>query len=52
MTLVEAEAANCKIVSTDVGVANEVGAIISEHNKDDLAKKIMTVLSSIKTRFE
>lgn len=47
MTLVEAEAANCKIVSTDVGVANEVGAIISEHNKDDLAKKIMIVLSSI-----
>ncbi len=45
MTLVEAEAAGAKIVSTDVGVAREIGAIIAEHDKKDLAQKVMGAIS-------
>jgi glycosyltransferase involved in cell wall biosynthesis len=41
MTLVEANAANCKIVSTDVGVAREAGAIIVEYNTEDVAKAVI-----------
>lgn len=44
MTLVEAQSAGSKIVSTDVGVAKEVGALIVEYDRDDVAKKIMTIL--------
>ncbi len=41
MTLVEAQAADCKIVSTDVGVAKEAGAQIADWSKDDVAAKIV-----------
>lgn len=44
MTLVEAQAASCKIVSTDVGVANEVGAIIVDWTKEDVARGIIDAL--------
>ncbi len=44
MTLVEAHAAGCKIVSTDVGVAREVGAIISEWDEKDLGDKLISTL--------
>jgi len=39
MTLVEAQAAGLKILSTDVGIANEVGAIII-NSSDDIVKNI------------
>ncbi len=38
MTLVEAHAAGAKIVSTDVGVAREVGASITHFDKKEIAK--------------
>ncbi len=41
MTMVEARAAGCKIVSTDVGVASEVGAQIVDWSKDDVTAKIV-----------
>ncbi len=44
MTLVEAQAACCKIVSTDVGVAREVGARIVGWNTDDVARGIVETL--------
>jgi glycosyltransferase involved in cell wall biosynthesis len=47
MTLVEAEAAGSKIVSTDVGVADEVGASIVEHDSVDIAKKVVEVFSKV-----
>ncbi len=40
MSLVEAQAAGCKIVSTDVGVAGEVGAIIVEPESERVAEAI------------
>jgi glycosyltransferase involved in cell wall biosynthesis len=47
MTLVEAEAAGSKIVSTDVGVANEVGALIVEHDSSNVAKRVVEVFSKV-----
>lgn len=44
MTLVEARAAGCKIISTDVGVAREVGTIISSFDSRDLAAIILNVI--------
>ncbi len=44
MTLVEAQASGCKIVSTDVGVAREVGAVIAENNPTSVAEKIISCL--------
>ncbi|MFH1170787.1 MAG: glycosyltransferase [Candidatus Vogelbacteria bacterium] len=44
MTLVEAQVAGCRIVSTDVGVAREVGAKIVEHNRLILAKEMTKLL--------
>ncbi|MEK7641466.1 MAG: glycosyltransferase [Patescibacteria group bacterium] len=44
MTLVEAHAAGCPIVSTDVGVAKEVGAIIAAWDESDVADKVASVL--------
>lgn len=44
MTLVEAKAAGCKIVSTDIGVADEVGAAIVDWNPERIAEKIQGIL--------
>jgi glycosyltransferase involved in cell wall biosynthesis len=44
MTLVEAHAAGCKIVSTDVGVAGEEGAQIVEYSPAAVARGITSVL--------
>lgn len=44
LTLVEARAADCPIVSTDVGVAREMGAEIVSFEIKDLALKIITKL--------
>lgn len=44
MTLVEAHAAGCKIVSTNVGIAPEVGVILVEHEVKDVAAKIIGIL--------
>jgi glycosyltransferase involved in cell wall biosynthesis len=41
MTLAEAKAAGTKIVSTDVGIAKEAGAIIAVWKADDVADKIV-----------
>ena len=41
MTLVEAQAAGCKIVSTDVGVAKEVGAKIAGQDGFSIAKSLI-----------
>jgi glycosyltransferase involved in cell wall biosynthesis len=45
MTLVEAHAAGCKIVSTDVGVARELGATITSYEADEVANKILEILN-------
>lgn len=44
MTLVEAHAAGCKVVSTDVGVAREVGAEIVGWDKESVAEGIVKSL--------
>jgi len=44
MTLVEARAAGAKVVSTDVGVANEIGASIVGHDTADIARGIKACL--------
>ncbi len=41
LTLVEAQAAGCKIVSTDVGVAKELGAIITPYDATKLSRIIL-----------
>ena len=41
MALVEAKAAGCKIISTDVGVAKEVGAVIVGYNDTEVADAII-----------
>jgi glycosyltransferase involved in cell wall biosynthesis len=46
MTLVEAEAAGCPVISTDVGIAKRVGAIIVENDSDDVADKIVKVIQN------
>lgn len=44
MTLVEAVAANCPVVSTDVGVAAELGAVITSFDPEDVSQKIIEIL--------
>src|SRR3989344_3338129 len=41
MTLVEAQATGCPIISTDVGVAREVGARIIDHDSLSVAKTVI-----------
>jgi len=45
LTFVEAKAAGCLIVSTDVGVAREMGANIVEWNKESVARGIIGIIS-------
>ncbi len=45
LTLMEAKLSGAKIISTDVGIAREVGAEIVLHDHFDLSKKIKAVLS-------
>lgn len=45
MTLVEAESAGCKIISTDVGVAGEVGATITSFDARNLSCKVAKVFN-------
>ena len=45
MTLVEARAAGCKVVSTDVGVAREVGAKIIPYDSEQIAAAICDMIS-------
>lgn len=47
MTLAEAHAANCPIVSTDVGIAREVNAVISAFSEDDMVKKVIAILDGM-----
>ncbi|MDQ2933187.1 MAG: glycosyltransferase family 4 protein [bacterium] len=47
MTLVEAQAAGCVIVSTAVGVAEEVGAHIVGWDTEEIAEEINQVLESL-----
>ena len=44
MTFVEAKAAGCKIVSTDVGIAPETEAILVEHEVGDVAQRVLQIL--------
>lgn len=44
MTLVEAHAAGAKIISTDVGVAREIGANITHFDEKEIAKAITEAL--------
>jgi glycosyltransferase involved in cell wall biosynthesis len=47
MSLVEANACNAKIVTTDVGVAGDIGAHIVKWDRKDVAEKIMEVLGNV-----
>ena len=47
MALVEAKAAGCLVISTDVGIANEVGATIINFDESDVAEKIIKILKSV-----
>ncbi len=40
----EAEATGCKIISTDVGIAKDVGAVIATWDERDIADKIIKLL--------
>ena len=42
MALVEAQVAGCKIVSTDVGIAGEVGAVIVEPESENIAAAVVS----------
>jgi len=44
MTLVEAKSAGCLVVSTDVGVAREIGAVITSFDFADVARAILSAL--------
>ena len=44
MTLVEAQAAGCQIVSTDVGVAMEFGARVAGWDEKEVAKAVVSAL--------
>jgi glycosyltransferase involved in cell wall biosynthesis len=46
MVLAEARAAGTRIVSTDVGVAKEMGAVIADWSVDDVAEKIVYSLGT------
>ncbi len=48
LTLVEAHAAGCPIISTDVGVAREVGAIVAE-DEISLSDRLIDQLKSLKS---
>ncbi len=50
LTLKEASLAGTTITSTDVGIANEVGAIISSFDSHDLATKIKSVFMNKKKK--
>ncbi|HEY4503928.1 MAG TPA: glycosyltransferase [Candidatus Paceibacterota bacterium] len=41
MTLVEAQAAGCRVVSTDVGIARDVGAEIVGWNREEIAGRLL-----------
>jgi glycosyltransferase involved in cell wall biosynthesis len=45
MVFKEAQAAGCKIVSTDVGIAKEVGAEIVDWNEKEIVEKIIGILN-------
>lgn len=45
MTFLEAQAARVKIVSTDVGIAREVGAEIVEHTIDSISHGIIRIIA-------
>jgi glycosyltransferase involved in cell wall biosynthesis len=45
MSMVEAHAADCRIVSTDVGVASEVGASIVASNPTELSSGVINILT-------
>ena len=45
LTLKEAQTAGCKMVSTDVGIAQEIGAAICTYDPADVADKIIHTLS-------
>ena len=46
MALVEAQAADCPIISTDVGVAREIGATLVESNARALSEAILEKLKN------
>ncbi len=46
LTFTEAAVCNTPIVSTDVGIASEVGATIAESSTKDVAQKILDVLNN------
>jgi glycosyltransferase involved in cell wall biosynthesis len=45
MALVEAQAAGCKIISTDVGIAKELGATLVGYNAKEIAKTIISCMN-------
>ena len=44
MIFKEAQAVQCKIVSTDVGIARDVGAVIVDWNAIDIANKVIEII--------
>jgi len=48
MTFIEARAAGCPIISTDVGVAREVGAKIVEFREESVANAVVSLLKKSK----
>ena len=48
MSIVEALASSCPVVSTDVGVAKEIGAVIVNYDPGEIALKAVDVLSTNK----
>ncbi len=47
-TIIESLAAGTPVVSTDVGCAKEAGAILTEHDSEDIAKKIIDFIENPK----
>ncbi len=45
-TIIEALASGCPVVSTDVGIAREVGVVIADFTAEDLSRKIAGVLAT------
>ena len=45
MTLKEAQICGCKLVSTDVGIAREIGASIAEHDPKSVAEKLLEAIA-------
>ena len=52
MTLKEASVAKCNIISTDVGIAREVGATISTFDSHDLASKINSLFFQLNKKHD